>query len=98
MCPQGHGAVLQANLNQVVIACASAVGQRDDLELLGASIVADPYGRLALGPLSGVADAIATVELDLDDVQQAQHRGPGIDPRLDRRTDVYGITYGGELL
>jgi predicted amidohydrolase len=98
MCPQGHGAVLQANLNQVVIACASAVGQRDDLELLGASIVADPYGRLALGPLSGVAAAIATVELDLDDVQQAQHRGPGIDPRLDRRTDVSGITYGGELL
>ena len=98
MCPQGHGAVLQANLNQVVIACASAVGRRETFELLGASIVADPYGRLALGPLSGIAEMVATVDLDLDDVERAQHRGPGIDPRIDRRTDVYGITYGGEVL
>ncbi len=98
MCPQGHGAVLQANLDQVFVACASAVGQHGGLELLGASVVADPYGRRALGPLSGVADVVTTLDIDLDDVERAQHRGPGIDPRADRRTDVYGIAYGDEVL
>jgi predicted amidohydrolase len=98
MCPQGHGAVLQANLNQVFVACASAVGRDGDNEFLGASVLADPYGRLSLGPLSGTEDVIATADIDLDAVERAQHRAPGIDPRADRRTDVYGIAYGGELL
>jgi N-carbamoylputrescine amidase len=98
MCPQGHGATLQANLDQVFVACASAVGRAGGLEFLGASIVADPYGRLALGPLSGHTEDVVVVGIDLDDVARAQHRGEGIDPRADRRTDVYGLAYGDHLL
>jgi predicted amidohydrolase len=98
MCPQGHGATLQANLDQVFVACASAVGRAGGLEFLGASIIADPYGRLALGPLSGQREAVVVVDIDLDDVGRAQHRGDGIDPRIDRRTDVYGLAYGDQLL
>lgn len=98
MCPQAHGAALQANLDQVVIACASAVGIHSGLEFLGSSLVVDPHGTRVLGPLSGTEDSLATVAVDLDDVERAQHRGEGIDPREDRRTDVYRLTYQGDAL
>jgi N-carbamoylputrescine amidase len=91
MAPQAHGAVLQSNLDQVVIACASAVGQMGPYHFLGSSIVSDPWGKVLLGPLSGEQGAVDVGEVDLDDVERAQHRGHGIDPRLDRRTDVYSI-------
>mgnify|MGYP003137026566 CR=1 FL=1 len=98
MCPQAHGAVLQANLDQVFIACASAVGRHSGLEFLGSSIVVDPYGHKLLGPLPGTEDCLAQVTIDLAAVTRSQHRGDGIDPRADRRTDVYQITYDSESL
>ncbi|MDA2988612.1 MAG: hydratase [Actinomycetota bacterium] len=91
MAPQATTAMLQANLDQVVIACASAAGPMGDYHFLGSSIVADPWGKLALGPLPGNDRCISVIEIDLDEVERSQHRGPGIDPRLDRRTDVYAI-------
>lgn len=95
LCPQAHGAVLQANLNQVFIACASQVGTFGDVEFLGSSVMADPFGKLAVGPLSGSLESLETAEIDLDDVTTAQDRGSLITPRKDRRTDVYGIAYEG---
>lgn len=91
MAPQAHGAVLQSNLDQVVMACASAVGAMGPYHFLGSSIVTDPWGTVLLGPLAGDADLVGVVDVDLDEVERAQHRGPGIDPRIDRRVDVYSI-------
>lgn len=99
MCPQAHGAVLQANLNQVFIACASQAGLSGDLDFLGSSVLADPYGARALGPFPGSERAVQVVEIDIGATKRAQVRGPLIAPRADRRTDVYGLwTADGRIL
>ena len=98
LCPQAHGAILQANLSQVFIACASQAGRSGDVEFLGSSILVDPWGRLVIGPLPGSEDANATAEIVLEDVRRARVRSPLITPRADRRTDVYGIWTAGEVL
>lgn len=97
-CPQARAAAVQANLSQVFMVCASQVGPGDGFEMLGSSIVADPYGHAVVGPLSGSAEETATVTIDLDAIEQALHRAEGIDPRADRRTDVYGLRLGDQIL
>jgi predicted amidohydrolase len=96
MCPQAWGAVHQANLSQVFIACASQAGRHGELEFLGSSCLADPYGKLAAGPLPGSEDAIEVTEIDIGASKRAQVRADLITPRADRRTDVYGVLYEGE--
>ena len=96
MCPQGRGAVLQANLNQVYIACASQAGRHGNLEFLGSSILVDPYGKLQSGPLPGSTDKITVTEVDIGAAKRAQVRGELIAPRADRRTDLYGIWSDGQ--
>lgn len=91
MCPQARAALLQANLNQVYIACASQVGHPGDLEFLGSSILADPYGRAVVGPLSGTEEGVDMGKIDVDRVVEAQERYPLISPRRERRSDVYGV-------
>ncbi|HWE14731.1 MAG TPA: nitrilase-related carbon-nitrogen hydrolase [Solirubrobacteraceae bacterium] len=98
MPPQAHGAVLQAGLNQVFVACASQVGRPGEFDLLGGSLIADPYGRRLCGPLSGADEDFATVELDLTAARRAQDRGGHIQPRSDRRSDVYGVVIEGRVL
>lgn len=98
LCPQAHGALVQSNLSQSFIACASQVGIHGGLEFLGSSIVADPYGHKALGPLSGRHDVVEVIEIDLEQARLAQQRSPLIAPRGDRRTDVYGIAIDGQIL
>lgn len=90
MCPQAHGAVLQANLNQVFIACASQCGLVESLDFLGSSVLADPYGKRLLGPLRG-EEELAAADVDLEETVRAQVRAPLVSPRADRRTDVYGL-------
>ena len=97
-CPQAHGAVLQAKLSQVFIACASQVGAFSGFEFLGSSVVIDSFGRVAAGPLPGTEDELHVITVDLDDVQRAEARGSVIRPRADRRTDVYGLSYDGSIL
>lgn len=98
MCPQAKGAVLQANLNQVFIACASQAGPHGDFDFLGSSVLADPYGRRIVGPMPGSEQEVVVVEVDIRAAQKAQVRGSLISPRADRRTDVYRIvTEGLEL-
>ena len=89
---------MQANLSQVFIACASQVGAGDGSEFLGSSVVADPYGRPAAGPLSTVREQFEVVDVDLAEARRAQARSELIQPRSDRRTDVYGILHDGESL
>ena len=98
LAPQAEGAVLQANLNQTFVACASQAGTRGDLEFLGSSVLVDPTGGLVLGPLSGTADDLAIATIDMEDAERAQHRSELITPRADRRTDVYGVAVGGKVL
>ncbi len=96
--PHAQGALVQANLSQVFIACTSQVGSCDGVEFLGASIVADPYGQVAAGPLSNLNEQSQLVEIDMSEVRRAQARSPLIQPRNDRRTDVYGILHNGKPL
>lgn len=98
MAPQAHGAVLQANLSQVFLACASLVGESGDATFLGSSLVVDPFGQRVLGPMPSRTAASGVVDVDLGQAAAAQHRGPLINPRADRRTDVYGLRLGSELL
>jgi predicted amidohydrolase len=98
MAPQAHGVLLQANLSQVFIACASQAGTMGDVHFLGSSLVADPIGRAVLGPLPRDRDEIALARIDLDQARLAQDRGGRLTPRADRRTDLYALAVDGELL
>ena len=93
-----EGALVQANLSQVFIACTSQVGAGDGVELLGSSVLADPYGGVAAGPLSTVREQLEVVDIDLSDARRAQARSELIQPRADRRTDVYGVLHNGDAL
>ena len=96
--PHAQGALLQANLSQVFIACASQAGVLGDLHFLGSSILAGPYGQVVAGPLSRDGDESEVGSVDLADAARAQVRSELIRPRDDRRTDVYGVTLGPQHL
>lgn len=98
LAPQARGVVLQANLNQCFIACASQAGTSPPFEFLGSSLVVDAYGRVLLGPMGRSEEQLATVTIDLDVVRESQERPGGIAPREDRRTDVYTLMAEGERL
>jgi predicted amidohydrolase len=97
-CPQARGAQLQANLDQVYIACASQAGDAWDQPFLGSSVLCDPYGGVPVGPLPGDRDELAVATVDLDAVRRAHDRGELINPRADRRADVYGLAVQGNVL
>jgi N-carbamoylputrescine amidase len=97
-CPQARTTLVQANLDQVFVACASQAGPQGDFEFLGSSIVADARGRCVAGPLPGDRDETAIAELHLGEARTAQDRGGDVLPRLDRRTDVYTLAVGEERL
>lgn len=96
--PHAQGAVLQANLSQVFIACASQAGHHGDLHFLGSSILAGPYGDVVAGPLAADRGELQVARVDLAEVAGAQVRSELIRPRADRRTDVYGVTLGSQRL
>jgi N-carbamoylputrescine amidase len=98
LCGQARGAAVQANLNQVFLACASQSGRHDQFRFLGNSLVADPYGEVVAPPLSDDDETVAVVDIDLDAVAAARRRSDLITPRQDRRNDVYGLWYQGDVL
>lgn len=91
---QVDGVLVQANLNQVIVACADQVGMTGPNTFLGRSVVVDPYGVPVLGPVSAVEPGVHVVDVDPAECERAQQRGPGISPRQNRRTDVYGELLG----
>jgi predicted amidohydrolase len=97
-CPQARNVLVQSNLDQVYIACASQAGPAGGYEFLGSSVVSDPYGKAVLGPLAGSRHELGVVGIELDSVQRAQDRDRLINPRRDRRTDVYGLAVNGTVL
>jgi N-carbamoylputrescine amidase len=98
LAPQATGVILQANLDQVFVACASQAGRRDGVTFLGCSLLVGPTGGVIAGPLPGTVDDLVVAEIDLAEVERAQQRSELITPRQDRRTDVYGIQVGGRVL
>jgi N-carbamoylputrescine amidase len=95
---QAAAAMVQANLSQVFIACASQAGTFGTTAFLGSSLIVDPTGTLLAGPLPSDRDEIAIARVDLRDSDRAHERSELIRPRADRRTDVYRVAVGGELL
>ncbi|MDQ2744257.1 MAG: hydratase [Chloroflexota bacterium] len=96
-CPQGKTMQMLAGLNQVFMAAADRVGTEGSCHFLGASLVADPWGNILLGPLSGSKEEVAVCTVDLQESQRARVRGPRIAPYEERRTDVYGDVLGYRL-
>jgi len=91
---QVDGAVVQANLSQVYLACADQFGCEGDTRFLGRSLVVDPYGEIVAGPLPEGSAGLVSALVDPTEAERARYRGPGISPRLNRRTDVYGDLLG----
>jgi predicted amidohydrolase len=98
MAAQAQGVIVQANLNQIFIACASHAGRFDGTVLLGSSLVVDPVGQVIAGPMAPDRDDLAVVAIDLEAGPRARERAPLIRPREDRRTDVYAVAIDGEML
>ena len=97
LAPQANTAILQANLSQVFIACASQVGPTPDFEFLGSSILVGPRGDLRSGPAPGDREQIDVVTFAMEEAVAARRRGERITPREDRRTDVYGVRIGDQI-
>lgn len=97
-CPQARNVLVQSNLDQVYIACASQAGEVWEQGFLGSSIVCDPYGQVLVGPLPPDHDELAVATVDLEQVSRAHNRGLLIDPLADRRSDVYGLAVEGSVL
>jgi len=95
MSPQARSVQLQANLDQVGVVAVSQSGSYRDLTFLGGSILADGYGTLLAGPLSVTGPETQIAEFDPASVDAAQRRSGLITPRLDRRSDIYALAYGG---
>lgn len=97
MIGQAQGAVLQANLDQIFVACASQAGSEAGTRFLGSSLIADPFGTILAGPLDEDRPSLIVAEVDVARVRSAQERSERIRPRADRRTDVYGLRVGSEF-
>lgn len=89
----------QANLDQVAVVAVSQVAgaARGGPSTLGGSVACDAYGELLVGPLSRTTADSATATMDLAAIRAARIRGERIRPREDRRTDVYALSYGGDV-
>lgn len=98
MCPQAQAVLVQANLNQVFVACASQVGSVDGLQMLGSSVVAGPDGACLAGPMPGDSQGTAAVDIELAAADAAQVRASDIRPRDERRRDVYELAVGDRRL
>jgi N-carbamoylputrescine amidase len=94
---QANGAAVQANLNQIFIACASQAGDATGIPFLGSSLIVNPYGDVIAGPLDDEQQDIVSAPVDLGVVRSAQCRSDLIQPRQDRRVDVYGLMSGGVI-
>lgn len=91
---QARGALVQANLDQLPMICASQSGGDQGIRFLGSSLVADAFGTCLAGPMGEDESGALRVRLDLDEIRAARVRSARIRPREDRRTDVYGVMLG----
>ena len=97
-CPQARATLVQANLNQVVVACASQVGAVGELTFLGSSIVAGADGACLAGPLPRDRAETLIVDVEAGAADAAKVRADDIRPRDERRSDVYSLSVGRTVL
>jgi len=95
---QARGAVVQANLNQLPMVCASQSGGDQGIRFLGSSLIADAHGNCVQGPMGEDDIGALRATFTLADIHSARLRSALIRPRQDRRTDVYGLIIGNERL
>lgn len=98
MVPRARTAHMLANSIRCMSACASQAGRQGEPESLGSSVVVERMEREALGSLSGSLDQIEFVSIDPGRSIAAQVRGVDINPKADRRRNLYGIKVGDEIL
>lgn len=91
---QVRGALVQANLDQLPMICASQSGGDQGIRFLGSSIIADAYGTCLAGPMDEDEAGTVTAQFDLDEIRTARVRSARVQPRADRRTDMYHIGVG----
>jgi N-carbamoylputrescine amidase len=96
--PQANGALLQANLSQVFVACASQGASAAAPRFLGSSLIGGPTGEVVGDPHGRDGEGFTVTTIDVEEAKRAQRRSELITPRADRRTDVYGLSIGGEVL
>jgi predicted amidohydrolase len=89
---QARGAIVQANLNQLPMICASQSGRAGATRFLGSSLIADAFGACVAGPLGEDEEGVLRAEMTLEGIRAARIRSPRVRPREDRRSDVYGLT------
>lgn len=63
--------------------------------MLGGSLAVDAYGRVIVGPLSRTEEDSAIAVIDVEAGRLARVRGELIQPRAERRLDVYSVGYEG---
>jgi N-carbamoylputrescine amidase len=95
---QVAGVLVQANLNQVFVAAASFAGAGPEIEFLGRSVLAGPFGESLAGPAPPDQECVHFAKVDLDQVAEARRRTSLITPAQDRRRDLYSVTYLGRDL
>lgn len=95
---QAAGAVVQANLNQVYMACASQSGFNGTTTFLGSSLVAGPFGEVLEGPMDDMEQGLRFATFDPSRARDSQVRSDLIKPREDRRSDVYSIQVDDTVL
>jgi N-carbamoylputrescine amidase len=91
---QVRTARVMANVNAIPLACASQVGQAGPFAFLGSSVLIDPFGTDVAPPASRTKESVAVLDLDLGRLRLARHRGEGMSPLDQRRTDVYAELLG----
>jgi predicted amidohydrolase len=92
---QARGAVVQANLDQVAMVCASQAGCDQGIRFLGSSLIVDSFGECLAGPMGENEEATLTATLDVAAIRASHVRSPRVRPREDRRRDVYGLVLSG---
>ncbi len=92
---QARGAVVQANLNQLPMVCASQSGREGNIRFLGSSLIVDAWGACLAGPMGEDESGAARAVLDLGQIRAARRRSDRIRPREDRRVDVYSLNVNG---
>lgn len=95
---QARGAVVQANLNQLPMVCASQSGGDQGIRFLGSSLISNAHGDCVEGPMGQDDTGALRATFTLAEIHSARVRSALIRPREDRRTDVYGLMNGNERL
>lgn len=98
--PQVENVRVQANLNQLFIACACLVDApgEEPRRFLGNSVIVGPDGGLAVDPMPNLLHGLGIARIDLNEARSMNHPDELVKPSSDRRGDVYSLVVNGRSL